>query len=171
MRAGVACAVDCCTPTTAGPVSLALLLGTGVAMSLGHCIGMCGPLVSAFALAQREPGRHRLALLAPLAAYQLGRVASYAAIGAAMGALGAAASLGGSPRAAMGVVSGVAGGLMLLAGASLLGWLPLQGWLEAAPLARRAAATVGRLLRARSWSSRLLLGVANGFLPCGPVAA
>jgi hypothetical protein len=163
--------MDCCTPATGGPVSLALLLGTGVAMSLGHCIGMCGPLVTAFSLAQRDAGSGRLAVAAPLAVYQLGRVTTYAAIGAAMGVVGAAATLAGSPQAMMGAVSAVAGVLMLLAGASLLGWLPLQRWLEAAPLAGRASAAMRRLLRARGWSSRFLLGIANGFLPCGPVAA
>ena len=163
--------MDCCTPATGGPVSLALLFGTGVAMSLGHCIGMCGPLVTAFAMAQRDDGSRRLSVAAPLAVYQLGRVVTYAAIGAGLGINGAPASLAGSPLAMMGVLSGVAGALMLVAGASLLGWLPLQRWLEAAPFARRAGEAIGRLLRARGWSSRFLLGIANGFLPCGPVAA
>jgi len=163
--------VDCCSPATGGPVSLALLFGTGVAMSLGHCVGMCGPLVSAFSLAQRDPERPRLALAGPLLAYQSGRVASYAALGAVLGLLGATASLAGTPQALMGGLSAVAGALMLATGASLAGWLPLDGVLAAAPLARRVGDAVGRLLRVRRWSSRFLLGLANGLLPCGPVAA
>ena len=140
-------------------------------MSFGHCLGMCGPLVGAFALAQVEPGRSRWRLLVPLLLFQSGRVASYAAIGAAVGAVGAAATLAGAPRAVSGVVSLVAGAAMLAAGASLLGVLPLSRWLEAMPAGRGVAAALGRLLAARRWSSRFLLGVANGFLPCGPVAA
>ena len=163
--------MDCCTPATGGPVSIALLFGTGVAMSLGHCIGMCGPLVTAFTMAQRQPGRPRLHVATPLLVYQAGRVTTYAAIGAAMGLVGAAASLAGNPQRLMGVLSAATGALMLLAGASLMGWLPLQRWFEAAPFARRATEAIGRLLRARRWSSRYLLGIANGLLPCGPVAA
>jgi hypothetical protein len=163
--------MDCCTPATGGPVSLALLFGTGAAMSLGHCIGMCGPLVSAFALAQRDAGAPRLQLAAPLLVYQAGRVAAYAAIGVAFGLVGAAATLAGGPRLLMGVLSAATGALMLLAGASLLGWLPLQRWFEAAPFARTVGDAVARSLRVRRWSSRFALGVANGFLPCGPVAA
>jgi len=163
--------VDCCTPATGGPVSIALLFGTGVAMSLGHCIGMCGPLVSAFAVAQRDGDSPRLLLAGPLLVYQTGRVTTYAVIGAAMGVVGATASLAGGAHTMMGVLSGLAGTLMLVAGASLLGWLPLQRWFEAVPFARRAGEAIGRLLRARRWSSRYLLGIANGFLPCGPVAA
>ena len=169
--AGLAFTMDCCTAATGGPVSIALLFGTGVAMSLGHCIGMCGPLVSAFALAQRDADRPRLYLAAPLLVYQAGRVTAYACIGLAMGLIGAAASLAGEPRVLMGVLSAATGALMLLAGTSLLGWLPLQRWFEAAPFARRVGQAVGRFLRVRRWSSRFLLGIANGLLPCGPVAA
>jgi uncharacterized protein len=163
--------VDCCTPATGGPVSIALLFGTGVAMSLGHCIGMCGPLVTAFTMAQGELGRPRLHVATPLLVYQAGRVTTYAAIGAAMGLVGAAASLAGSPLRLMGVLSATTGILMLLAGASLVGWLPVHRWFEALPYSRQVAEMIGKLLRARRWSSRYLLGIANGLLPCGPVAA
>lgn len=163
--------MDCCTAATGGPVSLALLFGTGVAMSLGHCIGMCGPLVSAFAVAQDQPGRARLRLAPPLLTYQLGRVATYAVIGAAVGLAGAAATLKGNPQMLMGVLSLLTGALMLLAAASLVGWLPLQAWFEGAAAGRWVSTAIAGLLRARRTSSRFLLGVANGFLPCGPVAA
>lgn len=163
--------MDCCAPGSAEPVSLVLLFTTGLLMSLGHCIGMCGPIVTAFAVNQAEAGAPRWRLAWPLAVFQAGRVASYAAIGVVMGLIGAAASLAGGPRTLMGTLSMVAGVAMLVAGASLLGWLPLQGWLEAAPLGRAVSRAIGSLLRARRTSSRFLLGVANGFLPCGPVAA
>jgi len=163
--------VDCCNPAATEPVSLALLFTTGLLMSLGHCIGMCGPIVTAFAVAQSDPSSPRWRLAVPLAVYQAGRVASYALIGVVMGLIGAATSLAGGPRTLMGTLSVVAGVAMLLAGASLLAWLPLQGWLEAAPVGRAVARTMGTLLRARRTGSRFLLGVANGFLPCGPVAA
>jgi sulfite exporter TauE/SafE len=150
---------------------VALLFGTGVAMSLGHCLGMCGPLVSAFAVAQGEPGAPRLRLAPPLLVYQLGRVTTYAAIGAAVGLVGAAATLKGSPQAVMGGLSLATGALMLVAAASLAGWVPLQSMFEAAPLGRAVSRAIAGMLRARRTPSRFMLGVANGFLPCGPVAA
>jgi uncharacterized protein len=152
-------------------VSVALLFGTGVAMSLGHCVGMCGPLVSAFAVAQAEPGQPRLHLAPALLLYQLGRVTAYTVIGAAMGLVGAAVSPAGGPRAVTGVLSLLTGTLMLLAAASLLDVLPLQRLFESAPFGRRLGGAAARLLRARRAPGRFALGIANGLLPCGPVAA
>ena len=77
--------MDCCHPGSAEPVSLALLFTTGLLMSLGHCIGMCGPIVTAFALAQADAASSRWRLAVPLVVYQAGRVASYALIGVVMG--------------------------------------------------------------------------------------
>ena len=44
---------DCCQHAASagiGTMSLALLFTTGLLMSVGHCIGMCGPIVGAFVL-------------------------------------------------------------------------------------------------------------------------
>ncbi len=57
----------------------------GVLGSLGHCAGMCGPIVAAFGMAQaRVGGRPWLRLLL----FQLGRITTYAALGALIGFLG-----------------------------------------------------------------------------------
>lgn len=62
-----------------------LALGTGLAGS-GHCIGMCGGLVTAFSLAPhgRQGGLPFQTL------YHLGRITTYTLIGAAVGWLGSA---------------------------------------------------------------------------------
>jgi sulfite exporter TauE/SafE len=57
----------------------------GLLGSLGHCAGMCGPIVAAFGLAQAKDGapawpRHLL--------FQGGRVATYAILGAIIGLVG-----------------------------------------------------------------------------------
>jgi len=62
----------------------------GLLGALGHCAGMCGPIVAAFGLAQGRQGgpawRRHLA-------FQLGRVATYAILGALIGFLGGFARL------------------------------------------------------------------------------
>jgi uncharacterized protein len=163
--------VDCCHPAASAPASLLLLFTTGLLMSLGHCLGMCGPIVGAFAVAQGGLERSRWRLLAPLLVFQAGRVSSYAGIGVAVGALGSAAALAGDPRAAMGVVSTLAAAAMLVAGCGLLGLLPFERLLGAGAAGGAVSRAMAGLLRGRGWSSRYLLGVANGFLPCGPVVA
>lgn len=57
----------------------------GLLGSIGHCAGMCGPISAAFGVAQAQHGgrpwlRHLI--------FQLGRITTYAALGAAIGFLG-----------------------------------------------------------------------------------
>lgn len=64
---------------------LVVMWVAGLLGSLGHCAGMCGPIVAAFGLAQAREGgrawpRHLL--------FQAGRVATYAGLGALIGLLG-----------------------------------------------------------------------------------
>ena len=151
---------------------MALLAATGLLMSAGHCVGMCGPIVTAFALAQGPAGRARARLLGPLALYNAGRVTSYAVLGALAGLLGAALlAAGGTGRALAGAFALGLGAVVVAAGLALVDVLPLARWLEAAPLGARAARAVRRLLGSRRASGQFALGAANGLLPCGPVAA
>ncbi len=69
---------------------LFVMLVAGLLGSLGHCAGMCGPVVATFGIAQaRRPGsvwpRHLL--------FQLGRMATYAVLGGLIGYLGGFARL------------------------------------------------------------------------------
>jgi hypothetical protein len=69
---------------------LVVIWVAGLLGSVGHCAGMCGPLVAAFGMAQarrggRLWGRHLL--------FQLGRVATYGLLGAAIGWAGGFARL------------------------------------------------------------------------------
>lgn len=62
----------------------------GLLGSLGHCAGMCGPIVAAFGLAQaRQGGSPRGRHLG----FQAGRIATYALLGALIGFLGGFARL------------------------------------------------------------------------------
>ncbi len=136
----------------------------------GHCIGMCGPLVIAF------PGRiggyrHHLA-------YHGGRLLTYTAIGAVMGAAGAGlgwiAGMTGSDPAlwitrSQVMFSLAAAGFLLVFGLGRIGLIQEPSWLSVAE--PRRIPGLGRLLRSRAaaetWSGLFVLGAMFGFLPCG----
>lgn len=163
---------NCCQHAASagiGTMSLALLFTTGLLMSLGHCIGMCGPIVGAFCVGQKARGASTRGLVVATSLFQAGRVLSYVAIGALFGLLGAGAARLDSAGLIKGVISIVLAGLMLTLGLGLLGVLPSQSWLDRLPFARRASRAIARLLQTPRAVGQIGLGIANGFLPCGPV--
>jgi len=166
--------MDCCNPhlmAEAIPLDALLFFTTGFTISLGHCVGMCGPLVGAYSLSQREEGRRTLSLLPALVVYHIGRLGAYGLIGLACGAVGSATRIVGQDRAFQGGLAITAGLLMGLLGAGLMGWLPTQRWVESSRLGQAIVSRSARLLQTRHMGGRFLLGIANGFLPCGPVYA
>lgn len=153
----------------------------GLLGSLGHCAGMCGPIVAAFGLAQarREgPTWHRHLL------FQAGRVVTYAILGGVIGFLGGFARLqtvqdmhacckpeGAALIAAQAwpwqlwVKLGV-GLLMLALGVVLMFGRRLDALLEfrlPAPLQRLLGKGLGLA------SLPFLLGLLWGLIPCGLV--
>ena len=145
--------------------------GIGVTTSLGHCIGMCGPLISTFSLAQGKNDNRFKSLLPALLVYHLGRINSYAFIGLLFGLLATADRHGGPSSVTRGVLFLISGLMMLLMGMGLRGWLPTTRIVESSRLGRFTAEKFMGLVGTRSMAGRYMLGVANGFLPCGPVYA
>jgi sulfite exporter TauE/SafE len=140
----------------------ALILGL---LGGGHCLGMCGGLMGALTLAiPREQRSRRLRLLA---AYNLGRIFSYACAGLLIGLLGWAVI--NSPGAML--LRVVAALLLISMGLYLAGWWSgltrIEGlgrwlWRFIQPIA-------SRLLPVSSTPRALLLGALWGWLPCGLV--
>ena len=145
--------------------------GIGLTTSLGHCIGMCGPLISTFSLAQGRTDSRIKSLLPALLVYHLGRVNSYAVIGLVFGLLAAAARHAAPSATVRGVLFLISGLMMVLMGLGLRGWLPTTRLVESSRLGRFTAEKFMSLVGTRSMAGRYMLGVANGFLPCGPVYA
>ena len=133
---------------------LLAMLALGAVSSV-HCAGMCGGIVTAFSAGRVIPIRPANAA-ARLAAFNAGRVCTYAALGSIAGVLGELLDA----QVALYVIANVA---LVLAGLHLVGFGPLSR-LEAlaAPLWRR----LNPLLPARSG---FLSGLLWGFLPCGLV--
>ncbi len=160
-----------CRPEALGGVGMpASLFVVGLAGSLVHCVGMCGPFVLGQVMGQvmgdvdRAPGRtygewQRLAGAA-LAPYHLGRLTTYTLLGALAGsATGLFAT-----TSAFGWLSG---GLLVIAALLMvvqaLG-LALGG---SGPLAGVLVRVARPLSAARGAGARYGLGIVLGFLPCG----
>ena len=144
----------------------AALLLAGLAGSLVHCVGMCGPFVLGQVMASVEqPGDrsysewHRLtgALLVP---YHFGRFTTYTALGAlAGGATAVFASL---------EMFGWLSAILLVAAAGLLAAQAFGMAVNAAsPATTLVARLAGPLSASRTALARYGLGVVLGFLPCG----
>jgi sulfite exporter TauE/SafE len=124
-----------------------------------HCIGMCGPIVMALPLG----GSSGLKLAAGRALYHLGRVSTYAAIGAAAGLFGGAMLLPLLQQR----LSIIAGAAVLLSAAAPFVFRKAAGTGLLGPLTSRISARMGPLLRTRTTGTMFLLGLLNGLLPCG----
>jgi len=142
----------------------ASLFVAGLAGSVMHCAGMCGPFVLGQVMADVDRstvyGEWRRLAGAALIPYHLGRLTTYAALGALTGA---ATGLFAS-TSAFGWLSGsllvVAAGLMIV---QALG-LGFGGNSLLAGILTRLAAPFSM---ARGRAARYGLGIVLGFLPCG----
>lgn len=133
----------------------------GAAGSL-HCIGMCGPLSLALPVSQFSAAKKFLSLLV----YQAGRVITYSLIGLLFGLAGRRLYLAGYQQAfSIGI------GVLLLVMALL--YFGRRRNFHVRPLTRFYSIIqemIGRVLRSPAGMGRfLLLGIANGLLPCGMV--
>jgi sulfite exporter TauE/SafE len=157
-------------------LDLLLVVSLGFLGSFGHCLGMCGPITVAFSLSQ-ETGtdapwvQFRFHLL-----LNLGRIVSYALVGAAIGALGSVLVASGQMA---GVGSGLRRAISLLTGLLLIWFglaqirpqlvpqVPLLNPMAQAGLHNRLSRAMQALsLHPQRWTP-LLLGLAWGLMPCG----
>ncbi len=123
-----------------------------------HCAGMCGPLT----LALPGSGRITCGFFAGRLAYNLGRILTYCLLGVVVGMVGRTLVLAGVQRW-VSIALGIALLLGLFSSRKLALWRPLM------TLVGRLKTRMGNLLRQRSFSSLLTLGLLNGLLPCGLV--
>ncbi|MCF4966950.1 urease accessory protein UreH domain-containing protein [Nostoc sp. CMAA1605] len=172
-------------------LDLSLITILGFLGSFGHCFGMCGPLTVAFSLSSRPNSQsHKSAQvlsLEPTAVtwqqqlifhfwLNLGRVLSYALVGAAIGALGAVllqggqlAGVGSDLRRVMAIITGV---MLIWFGLgqitpNLLPHVPLLHPFLKSGLHNRLSAVMMRLSGQQRWWTPLILGMTWGLMPCG----
>jgi len=137
---------------------------TGLLGGLGHCLGMCGPVVGSYAISSSHsiPSSHRL--LSHIL-YNTGRISTYSAVGSMMGLLG---SVAGETLRSSGIQRGVvlmAGILMVIMGLGISGVIGRPSWLE------RMGNPIIRIVRAfiveTSIFRYFILGAILGLMPCG----
>lgn len=148
---------------------VALSVSIFLASVLGslHCVGMCGGLVAVYAVKGHAEQR---VSWGPHLLYHAGRLLSYVALGATVGALGAVVDFAGAMVAITHLAAWLAGALMVAIGvvsiAQLSGWRRLQ--LPALTRLTRLQMAMIRRLRERSPVVRAgFLGVLSALLPCG----
>ena len=142
-----------------------VFLATGFTVGFGHCIGMCGPIVIAFALQLKDRPS-----FFPQLAYNIGRTITYGLLGAAVGAMASFTRFteGGD---------GLQKAIMILAGVVIiLMGLGMNGWIPAGRLFGNMSSVTGmvtsrfkQLMQYRSMLIFLPIGMLLGLLPCGPV--
>lgn len=155
-------------------------MGYGMLFVIGlitsvHCIAMCGGINLSQCIPQMERKEARggtgLTVLRPALAYNLGRVLSYTAIGFVFGLAGFL--IGGDAEFGLstllqGVLKIIAGLFMVIMGINMLGIFP---WLRRFTI-RMPGFLARRIGREKAVSGRpFLVGILNGFMPCGPLQA
>ncbi|TFB08190.1 hypothetical protein E3V08_05020, partial [Candidatus Atribacteria bacterium MT.SAG.1] len=148
-------------------ISYWLIFLIGVLASF-HCVGMCGGLVVAYTARHNVNNQDKKTnSSSPHLQYNVGRMISYTTIGAILGGFGSFFAI--NPTFT-GVIVLVAGSFMILMGLSLLTNFE---WLEKVKL--RTPSSVAKFLygqrHARKPRGPFIIGLLNGFMPCGPLQA
>ena len=136
---------------------------TGI-LGSGHCLGMCGGLVSGFFM---KLGARSFA---PYLAYHLTRVGVYALIGLLAAALGAVLVQTGAFGRLQGLLQIVAGGIVILLGLDLLGVSPWRNTLAFAPINWLRRQFVDASARG-VLPGAMIGGAINGLMPCSMTMA
>lgn len=159
------------TATTSLDLSLlsAMLIGL---FSAVHCLGMCGGIMGALTFSLPAETRQKSGHLALyIAAFNVGRVASYVAAGALLGAIGETFYHVVNLPLAHYALQTIAALLLAGIGLYLAGWFPRFALIEriGVPIWRRLEPLGRRLVPVRSLPQALLYGMIWGWLPCGLV--
>ncbi len=163
--------MECCTvPTEPAATDLLSLFLLGVTISLGHCIGMCGPFVTMIAAGGAGSGGWGARLLRALG-YHGARIAAYALIGGMLGLVGQTVGMLDDARRLQGGLSLVLGLLMVALALHLVGLIRAGAWTRGAEIGRFIGARIQPLIARPTLPRAAALGFANGWLPCGPVYA
>ncbi len=146
-------------------VDLVALVTIAFFGSIGHCSGMCGGFVIAYTSSKIDPKWQKLYQAFTHFLYNIGRVTSYTIMGAVFGFIGSVISVG---MATKGWLFLFIGFIMVLMGFSLMGKIKFMTYLETS-IAQTGIfkQTFQYLFTKQSLISFYLLGVLNGFIPCG----
>ena len=143
----------------AGGFDYGLAFMAGV-LGSGHCLGMCGALVSGYFM---KAGASRSLL--PYFFYQFARIFVYSMVGMAAAALGVVLVSSGVFGKMQSLLQMFIGTVVIILALGILGWIPFQGSVRLIPMnvlrkGYAASRTRGPILGAT------IAGLLNGLMPC-----
>lgn len=150
-------------PSGGAPLDLAAFLMLGLLGSAAHCVGMCGPLVMLVARRYGAPAGGR-STLAATTWYSAGRLATYAAIGALAGGVGAGLEAAGATFGLQRLATVTAGVVLVL-----LGLVSISSSDARANALSAWWSRVTHRLASRAPAHPVTAGLLLGLLPCGLV--
>jgi len=126
-----------------------------------HCVGMCGPIAIALPLKKES----WFEWISSSLTYNIGRTITYGILGAIFGLLGKGIAVGGLQQWAS-IIIGV---IMILS--VLFPFIFRKINLESATykMVGKTKKLFGKMFAIRSYGSLFVIGILNGFLPCGLV--
>lgn len=139
-----------------------VMLLTGLAGGFGHCIGMCGPVVAAYSLGERNL-RYLHHVL-----YNFGRITTYMFMGAVVGLTGSFLVLTTSIEKIQTAIMVLAGISIIIMGAAIGGWIPVRKTARSSTwLSSIIQRTMELFKGPRTAGTYYPMGIVLGFLPCG----
>lgn len=127
-----------------------------------HCIGMCGPI----AIALPVPNSGNLSFIAGRLLYNLGRVFTYSFLGAVFGLLGSRLVISGFQQS-ISIVLGIAIVIAVLIPPKYKAKISQHKVVQ--KITRPLKSGISDLFNKGTFSAMFLIGILNGFLPCGLV--
>jgi sulfite exporter TauE/SafE len=127
-----------------------------------HCIGMCGPIAMMLPVERNNPAKKVIQIIT----YHLGRLTAYGSIGLLFGLLGRGFFLAGIQQQ-LSILVGVAMILVILIPEKILARYNFSK--PVYKLISRIKQNLGRHFKNKSFKSLFIIGLLNGFLPCGMV--
>ncbi len=135
--------------------SYAVLFIAGILTSI-HCVGMCGGIMLSQTIYNESINKFQA--MKPALLYNAGRVISYTILGAIIGAAGSVFSLSFKSKATVQIIAGV---FMIMMGLNMSGFSLFRKLQIKLPYSFCK-------FKNRS-NSPLIVGLLNGFMPCGPL--
>jgi len=127
-----------------------------------HCIGMCGPIAMMLPVERNNPAKKAIQIIT----YHLGRLTAYGSIGLLFGLLGKGLFLAGIQQQ-LSIFIGVAMILVILIPEKVFTKYnfskPVYVWIS------KIKQNLGSHFKNKSFKSLFIIGLLNGFLPCGMV--
>lgn len=152
-----------------------LMFGSGLLGGLGHCSGMCGPIVATYSLNLKPSSNAaRGHAYFPHLFYNIGRITTYSIIGGIMGLTGSFAGIVQSIEKFQNITMAGIGALMIVMGLASSRW-PSPGRRDSASgqnsIPARISSAVNRMIsfisETHTTGSLYAIGMATGFIPCG----